>query len=73
MTEELSQTINGIEIKRNIEQNGIELYFSKKPAQDVILKMKAALWRWNHKKNCWYQRMSPDNLKFAQELAGGPK
>ena len=72
-TEEMTQTINGIEIRRNLEQNGVEIHFPAKPGYPIILKLKAALWRWNQKKGVWYQRMSPDNMKFAQELAESVK
>lgn len=55
-------------VKRNKEHNGIELYFTSKPAASVLNKLKENGWRWHKAKKCWYNRYSDYNYSFANKL-----
>lgn len=52
----------------NNELNGIELYFDKKPLQDIIDSLKNAGFRWHKFKKCWYAKQSEKTLKVAQSI-----
>jgi hypothetical protein len=54
----------------NNELNGIELYFDKKPLQDIIDSLKNAGFRWHKLKKCWYAKQSEKTLKIAQSITG---
>ena len=54
----------------NNELNGIELYFDKKPLQNIIDSLKNAGFRWHKLKKCWYAKQSEKALKIAQSIAG---
>ena len=53
----------------NNELNGIEVYFSQKPEQNIIEELKAKKWRWNRAKKCWYAKQSESSLTLAKEIA----
>ena len=55
----------------NKELNGIEVYFSDKPKQDIIATLKANGWRWHNVKKCWYNRNNETNLKTAESIIRG--
>jgi hypothetical protein len=55
----------------NAEQNGIEIYFDEKPDTSTINTLKSDKWRWHNVKKCWYNRNTPDNLKFAESVING--
>ena len=54
----------------NQELNGIELYFDKKPLQNIIDSLKNAGFRWHKFKKCWYAKQSEKTLKIAQSITG---
>ena len=55
----------------NSECNGIELYFTDKPAQQTIDALKVARWRWHRSKMCWYNKQSETALAMAQTIVDG--
>lgn len=62
--------VSGVTIRKNEEKNGIEIVFPAKPAQGVIDNLKANNWRWSRFNMCWYNRDTPENMEFAETLAG---
>lgn len=46
--------MKNFEIRRNEQENGIELYFSCKPSESVRDALKGAGFRWHGVKKCWY-------------------
>lgn len=54
----------------NIEKNGIEIYFGKKPVHRIRTLLLSKGWKYNPKKYCWYKKYSLDALSFAKELTG---
>lgn len=59
--------------KRNYDQNGIEIYFDKKPSEIVRTSLKENGWRWNGYKLCWYNYFSDSHLEFAEGICNGKK
>ena len=59
---------NGKEIRENTEKNGVEIVFDSKPADDVLMRLKAHGWRWSRFNRLWYNRLTPGNLEFAKSL-----
>lgn len=58
---------------KNEEKNGIEIYFSNKPEEAILSKLKEGKWRWHRTKMCWYNRYSPENEDLAKRLCNGNK
>ena len=56
---------------RNYEQNGIEIYFDKKPSESVRDSLKGNGWRWSGFKKCWYNYYSDRNLAYAETICSG--
>ena len=54
--------------KRNIERNGIEIYFDHKPSVSVRDLLKNNGWRWSGYSKCWYNYYSETHLKFAESI-----
>ena len=52
----------------NEKLNGVELYFEKKPAQEVIDTLKKNKFRWNRSKACWYAKQNENTLALANRL-----
>lgn len=52
----------------NQELNGVEIFFDKKPAQDILEGLKAIGFRWSNFKKCWYAKQNEKTLAKAQEL-----
>lgn len=57
-----------MEIKRNSEHNGIELYFEGKPAAAIIAGLKERRFKWHSVKKCWYAVATAENVAFADTL-----
>lgn len=55
----------------NQELNGVELYFDAKPERSTLDTLKANHWRWNNRKQCWYNRKNEDTVNFAAALSEG--
>ena len=55
---------------KNEEKNGIEIYFEKKPSDDICNKLKTNGWRWNRPKSCWYNYYSDRAIRFYNEIFG---
>ena len=48
----------------NKDLDGIEIYYNEKPDKAEIAELKAAKWRWNRNKKCWYKKDSEKARKF---------
>ena len=49
----------------NNKCNGVEIYFSSKPEEKILLELKEKRWRWYAKKECWYNYQSVENILEA--------
>lgn len=62
-----------MEIVKNIEHNGIELYFENKPEKVIIEALKEAKFRWHNLKKCWFARENQERLELANKIKNGEK
>lgn len=62
-----------MEIVKNIEHNGIELYFENKPEKVIIEALKEAKFRWHNFKKCWFARENQERLELANKIKNGEK
>lgn len=62
------ETIEDIKIVLNEEKNGVEIYFSGKPSEDVRNNLKSNGFRWSKYNKCWYAKQNEDTLNFANSL-----
>lgn len=61
-------TTNSIRVQINPDFNGIEVYFPGKPSDAIRNSLKENGWRWHHKKGCWYNRNTEDNLQSLRSI-----
>jgi hypothetical protein len=52
----------GVNIRKNEEHDGTEVYFDRKPSQEVRDALKAAGYRWHGVKKCWYGKLSESEV-----------
>ena len=63
-------TVEGAEVRRNEERDGVEIHFKAKPPEETRDALKADGWRWSRFSKCWYQRDSEEaRLSAATVLA----
>ena len=55
-------------IVMNEEKNGIEIYFTGKPSEEIRNNLKAQGFRWSKYNKCWYAKQSQDTIEFANSL-----
>lgn len=55
-----------MEIVKNQEKNGIELYFNVKPAKEILQLLKDNHFRWHNVKKCWYTRVNDKALQIVE-------
>lgn len=60
---------NGKTIRENAEKNGVEIIFNSRPDDEVLTLLKSSGWRWSRFNGLWYNRLTPENLEFAKNLA----
>ena len=59
---------NGKTVRENKEKNGVEIVFDSKPDDEILTLLKANGWRWSKFNRLWYNRLTPENLEFANTL-----
>ena len=60
-----------MEIVRNQEKNGIELYFNAKPKSEILRLLKSNHFRWHNAKKCWYIKYSEMAMKVVELINNG--
>ena len=60
-----------VEVLRNEEKQGIEIYFDTKPIQEIINALKEAKFRWHNVKKCWYAKENENTLEIANKISNG--
>ena len=53
---------------RNVEHNGVEIYFDGIPESSIREELKNNGFRWHRAKKCWYSYASSYNMKFAMQI-----
>lgn len=66
-TEEKENTIQ-VEVRFNEEKNGIELYFSNKPDEEIRDTLKSNGFRWARYNKCWYVKDSEEKRNLLRSL-----
>lgn len=59
---------NGKIVRENREKDGVEIIFNSKPNDEILTTLKANGWRWSRFNKLWYNRLTPENLNFANNL-----
>lgn len=63
-----NETIEDVKIVLNEDKNGVEIYFSGKPSEDVRNNLKSNGFRWSRYNKCWYAKQTETTLNFANSL-----
>lgn len=62
-----------VQVLKNEEKQGIEIYFDTKPIQEIINTLKEAKFRWHNVKKCWYAKENENTLEIANKINNGEK
>ncbi|CEQ01695.1 Uncharacterised protein [[Clostridium] sordellii] len=62
------EILEDVKVELNEDKNGVEIYFSNKPSEEVRNNLKANGFRWSKYNKCWYAKQSEDTLNFANSL-----
>ncbi len=62
-----------MKVVKNMEKNGIEIYFDEKPLPDILTGLKKNGFRWNKTGGYWYAKETQDREQFAAQLQDGKK
>lgn len=54
--------------ERNIELDGVEIYFNSDPGRNTKDKLLNNRWRYSGRKRCWYIYFTEENINFAKEI-----
>ena len=57
-------------LEKNIEKNGLEIYFESIPSEEIRDEMKGLGFRWHRAKKCWYAKETTLRLKFSSKVCG---
>ena len=57
-----------VSYKINDEKNGIELYFSEKPSEEIREQLKQYGFKWSPMRSIWYAKKTDERLNFVQSL-----
>lgn len=60
-----------VQVLKNEEKQGIEIYFDTKPIQEIINTLKEAKFRWHNVKKCWYAKENENTLEIANKINNG--
>lgn len=60
--------LEDVKVELNNDKNGVEIYFSNKPSEEVRNNLKSHGFRWSKYNKCWYAKQSEDTLNFANSL-----
>ncbi len=69
--EETEETINGVVLKTNKDDNRVQLFFDGKPEEEVRTKLKRNGFRWSPRNGCWQRQLNPWAIKIARDLIKG--
>lgn len=67
----VTESVSEITYKLNDEKNGVEIYFTTKPSEQVRDSLKVSGFKWSRFNKCWYAKQSDATLTLAQDLANG--
>lgn len=62
------EILEDVKVELNEDKNGVEIYFSNKPSEEVRNNLKSHGFRWSKYNKCWYAKQSENALNFANSL-----
>ena len=69
--EEIEETINGVVLKTDKDDNRVRLFFDGKPEEEIRTKLKSNGFRWSPYNGCWQRQLNPWAIKVARNLIQG--
>lgn len=57
-----------VTVRENVEKGGVEVLFNSKPDESVLNALKNNGFRWSRFSKLWYNKLTPENLEFANSL-----
>lgn len=66
--EETEETINGIILKTDKEDNRVRLFFDGKPTEELRTKLKRNGFRWSPYNGCWQKQLNEWSIQLAREI-----
>lgn len=69
--EDSEETINGVVLKVNTEDNRVQLFFDGKPEENIRTKLKSNGFRWSPYNGCWQRQISKWSVRLAKDLLKG--
>lgn len=61
--QEKEYMIGDVRVLQNTEQNRLQLYFSGKPEQEMIQKLKSRGFKWSPRNKSWQRQLTPNALR----------
>lgn len=65
------ETNNSVTMKLNDEKNGVEIYFTEKPSEEIRTQLKSNGFKWSRFNKCWYAKQNANSLNLAEQLSNG--
>ena len=66
--EEIEETINGVVLKTDKDDNRVRLFFDGKPDEDIRTNLKRNGFRWSPRNGCWQRHLTPYAIRIARDL-----
>lgn len=66
--QDINNSVSVEKVVLNEEKNGVEIYFTEKPSEEVRDNLKLNGFRWSKYNKCWYAKQNKDTLNFANSL-----
>jgi hypothetical protein len=60
-----------MQLLKNEQQNGFELYFDEKPKIEILEALKSNGFRWHNVKKCWFAKASEEKQKLIEAITKG--
>lgn len=70
-TDTIEKADNSTTMKLNEEKNGVELYFTDKPSEEIRTQLKTNGFKWSRFNKCWYAKQNENTLALAEMLSSG--
>lgn len=63
--------MTNLNVKLNLELNGVEVYFESKPDTKTLNYLKNNKFRWHRVKKCWYSKNGKESQKIIKDIRKG--
>lgn len=69
--ETTTPALSDITMKLNEEKNGVEIYFTNIPSEEVRTELKSNGFKWSRFNKCWYAKQNESTISLAEKLSSG--